>query len=82
MVESSSDARESQLDGDETERQYLNTVSQGSLQYAANVEYPSNSTNGDDICLITETIIPTSGSGDQTRNDEEKGNILQTILLI
>ena len=81
-VESSSDDRESQLVGNETEGQYLNSVSQGSLQYTANVKYPSNDANRDDICLITETIIPSSGSSDQSRNDENKGIILQTIFLI
>jgi len=72
VLESSSDGCESQLVGGETEGQYLNSVSQASLQYAANVEYPSSDANRDDICLITETIIPSSGSSDQSRNDENK----------
>ena len=75
VAETVSSGLKSHPAGDESERQNLNAASQDSLQYAANVEHPSIDAYADNVCLITEKIIPSSGSGDLNRSDRSRGNI-------
>ena len=74
-METASNDLKSHPAGDESERQNLNASSQDSRQYAANVEHPSIDVYADDVCLITETITPSSGSSDHNRSDKSKGSI-------
>jgi len=78
VVETASNDLKSHPAGDESERQNLNASSQDSRQYAANVEHPSIDIYADDVCLITETISPSSGRSDHNRSDKSKGTCKTT----